>query len=297
MLLSILIPVFNYPCASFVEQLHRQAMQLGIAFEILVADDGSTAAATVQANRRINDLPHARYVELGQNHGRPYTRNWLVSQAQGQSLLMMDCDASPTDEHFVERYLPYMGSPQVVCGGILHTELLPSPRVSLRHRYEKRMEPLLTAERRNRHPYACLRTFNLMMPLLVARQIPFDEGITRYGYEDTLLGAQLQRANVPVVHIDNPLLHLDLDDNARFLTKTEESMHTLSHIAPQMQSHSLLLSHYQRLSRLQLVWLVRWLFGLLQPLLRRHLLGAKPSVLLFQAYKLGYFCTIHSTSK
>ena len=53
--LSILIPTYNYCCLSLVESLHAQATaQDGLSFEILVADDGSTDAATVSANRAIN---------------------------------------------------------------------------------------------------------------------------------------------------------------------------------------------------------------------------------------------------
>ena len=50
--LSILIPTYNNVCAELVRALQHQASaQEGLAFEVLVADDGSSHRATVKANR------------------------------------------------------------------------------------------------------------------------------------------------------------------------------------------------------------------------------------------------------
>ena len=40
-MLSILIPTYDYDCRHLVNDLHEQAEQAGIVYEIIVADDAS----------------------------------------------------------------------------------------------------------------------------------------------------------------------------------------------------------------------------------------------------------------
>ena len=292
MILSILIPVYNYNCVALVKALQQQAENCNIDYEILVADDGSDNAAIVCQNREINTIPHSTYHETGKNHGRSWIRNWLVGQSQGEFLLFIDSDAEVCNAHFIGNYLRHVEKGAVICGGILHPEENPSPSRRLRYRYEKAMEPCFTAERRNQHPYANLRTFNFMMPREVALTHPFDESITLYGYEDTLLGSQFEKEGIKVVHIDNPLINADIEENLRFLEKTEESMLSLYQLKDKVRNHSRLLASYEKIKRFKLDVLLRILFPLLRPLLKWHLTGNHPSVIAFQFYKLAYYCTL-----
>ena len=154
------------------------------------------------------------------------------------------------------------------------------------------MEPCFTAERRNQHPYANLRTFNFMMPREVALSHPFDESITLYGYEDTLLGSQFEKEGLKVIHIDNPLINADIEENPIFLKKTEESMHSLYQLKDKMRHHSRLLTSYEKIRRLKLDTLLRFVFPLLRPMLTWHLTGKQPTVIALQFYKLAYYCTL-----
>lgn len=292
MILSILIPVYNYTCVALVSALQQQAADCNIEFEILVADDGSDGMKCVAENRIINNIPHSVYHEMDVNRGRSWIRNWLVQHSHGQYLLFIDSDALVCSEHFISDYLSKVSDNVVICGGILHPEAEPSPSARLRFRYEKMMEPAFTAERRNEHPYANLRTFNFLMPRQVALSHPFDESITLYGYEDTLLGSQFESDGVQVIHIDNPLINGDLESNERFLAKTEQSMVSLFQLRKKMQNHSRLLKHFSRLRRFKLDAVIRLAFPLLRPLFVRHLTGSNPSVFIFQLYKLAYYSTL-----
>ena len=292
MILSILIPVYNYNCVALVKALQQQAENCNIDYEILVADDGSDNAEIVCENRKINAIPHSVCHETGQNHGRSWIRNWLVSQSQGAYLLFIDSDAEICNAHFVGNYLRHVEKGAVICGGILHPEEEPSPTRRLRYRYEKAMEPCFTAERRNQHPYANLRTFNFMMPREVALSHPFDESITLYGYEDTLLGGMFEKEGLKVIHIDNPLINADIEENPIFLKKTEESMHSLYQLKDKMRHHSRLLTSYEKIRRLKLDTLLRFVFPLLRPVLSWHLTGKQPTVIALQFYKLAYYCTL-----
>ena len=154
MLLSILIPTYNYDCSLLVAALHKQAVESGQPFEIVVADDGSTSATVAEALKAIPKLAGCRLVTLKKNQGRARVRNLLVATSTGDYLLFVDSDAQVYDPKFLERYLALAQRRCVLCGGIVHSDTLPSPDVSLRYRYEKQCEKRFTAECRNRHPYA-----------------------------------------------------------------------------------------------------------------------------------------------
>lgn len=85
--LSILLPSYNNVCVSLVQALQRQADALRgkldkpFRYEIIVADDCSTDAACIDANRVIGDMLHCRYLRMEQNVGRAQIRNVLISEA------------------------------------------------------------------------------------------------------------------------------------------------------------------------------------------------------------------------
>jgi hypothetical protein len=43
--------------------------------------------------------------------------------------------------------------------------------------------------------------------------IPFDERIRNYGYEDVLLGKRLKENKIDILHIDNPLILDNYESN------------------------------------------------------------------------------------
>ena len=128
MILSILIPVYNYNCVALVKALQQQAENCNIDYEILVADDGSDNAAIVCQNREINAIPHSHYHEMGKNHGRSWIRNWLVGQSQGEFLLFIDSDAEVCNAHFIGNYLRHVEKGAIICGGIYIPRKILLPR-------------------------------------------------------------------------------------------------------------------------------------------------------------------------
>lgn len=290
MTISFLIPTYNYDCTALVAELCHQADIAGIDYEVLVADDASTEWEVVQALDEIGKKPHCRVLRGAMNVGRAAIRNRLAQEAQGAYLIFMDSDAGVCHEDFVMRYCRAALPEQVVCGGICHPHKCPSPDRSLRWRYEKAAERRFTAEKRCSRPYDAFRTFNFMIPRSVMLSAPFDENFRRYGYEDVLLGRRLQEMGMRILHIDNPLMNLDIETNEHFLRKTEEANGTLCEFYEQLRTHSGIIRCYERLQRHGLVGVATRLFGILRPLLRRQLLSRYPSLFLFDVYKLGDFC-------
>ena len=283
--ISILIPTYNDRCDNLVESLQQQASTLGVNYEIIVADDGSTDAGVLSANRSINQLPCCRVIECRENRGRAAIRNFLVQQAQYEWLLFIDGDMTMHSPDFLQRYLSAEG--EVVCGGVVIKGVV---KGNLRSLYEKRHEHEHTATRRQQHPYQDFHTANFLIHRQTMTTHLFDERFRHYGYEDVLLGKRLKEDGISIHHIDNPLSFEIFESNDRFISKTEESLRTLYQFRDELQGYSGLLDLANRLPQS----LVRYWHRHFRLWERRLLTGNHPSLLLFNIYRLGYFLSIRS---
>lgn len=295
-MLSILIPTHNYVCAPLVEALRQQAETLGVAYEIIVADDGSTDAQTVEQNAVIGTWQHCTFVQQAPNIGRSAIRNLLAAKAQYPYLLFMDSDGEVVSEDFLKKYIEAVHY-DVVCGGIIHSDRCPSDGQRLRWRYEKSAEPRFSAAARCQAPYAAFRTFCFMIKAeIFERTGGFDERIRRYGFEDVLFGHRLQQIGAQICHIDNPLQNGDIEPSPTYLRKIEESLRTLHDFSAEIGDESRQLRHMQRLDKWHLLQLLRPLCILL-PLLRRQLLGKHPSMACLALYKVLYLLNLRTNSR
>lgn len=291
-MLSILIPAYNYDCTQLVRDLHQQAEQLGIDYEIIVADDASPIVEYREKNREINALPHCRLVEQEKNLGRARIRNRLAGEARFEWLLFMDADAEVISDSFISDYLKHVDV-DVVCGGLCHAETLPASEVSLRYAYEKRADKRRAARYREQHPYEQFTPFNFMIRREVFLGIRFDETIMEYGHEDTLFGIDLGKRGVRIRHVDNPLCHVGLESNECFLKKSCAALRNLALLEDCMQGHSALLQLYGWLRVVRLDRCVaRWFARREQRIAECLVNGKAPSVRLFFIYKLGYYCRL-----
>lgn len=292
-MLSILIPTYNYDCTHLVSDLHQQADQSGIDYEIIVADDASSISLYKEKNREINALPHCRLIELEENVGRARIRNLLADAARHEWLLFMDSDAEVIAPRFITNYMVHCtAGVDVICGGLCHADTLPSPTVSLRYAYEKRADKRRSARYRAEYPYERFTPFNFLIRKETFMAIRFDETIRGYGHEDTLFGIELQRKEIPLLHIDNPLRHLGLEANEAFLLKTQTALRNLALMETTLQGHSSLINAYNLLCRLHLTkTVVRW-YARHEAKLTTHLCGTHPKLILFFLYKLAYYCKV-----
>lgn len=284
--LSILIPTFNDPCSTLVRNLHQQAEALGMTYEILVADDGSTQEKVLEENRSINALPHCQLIERGVNAGRASIRNFLAQQARYAWLLFIDSDMVVCRNDYLRKYASCEETP-IVDGGVVIGACKPG---NLRSLYEKAAESQHTPEERQLSPYRDFHTANFMIKRTLMLQQPFDERFKSYGYEDVLFGKAMEKASVPILHIDNPMSFEIFEDNEHFVSKTEEGLRTLYEFRNELQGYSRLLDRIQTLPHTPIRW---WhqLFGAIE---RRHLTSRRPSLWVFNLYKIGYFLNIAS---
>ena len=288
--LSILIPNYNNVCVELVTVLQQQAAALGIDYEIIVADDASPQKNTIPQNQPINELPHCRYIIKETNTGSAATCNYLGEQSQYHWLLFLDCDITIPDDHFLERYMADTHE-GVVNGGICIIEDNTLSH-NLRYIYEKDAEPAHTAEKRQANKYHEFRSTNFMIEREVFAACPFDERFTRSGYEDVLFGKMLKQQQVPVTHIDNPVMMTEFESNPDYVTKIERSMRTLYTFRQELKGYSRILTfddgiHISAIRSLIRLW--HRVFGNME---RRNLCGHSPILKLFSLYRLGYYLTI-----
>lgn len=291
-MLSILIPTYNHDISALVRELQRQAKAWGGAFEIRCYDDGSREEIKAK-NRPLNDLAGVIYRELPENLGRAEIRNLLAREAHYEALLFLDADSWPAQEDYVQRYMEQWDGKSVFCGGRVYREEPPQDPVLYLHWLYGRRREQKTAEERKRQPYHGFQTNNFMMPASVAQAVPFEGRLKQYGHEDTLFGKWLRERGVAVVHLDNPLEHTGLEPAEVFLRKHRQAVENLY----QLYQDGIMLS-----TRLFNAYLNVYAWGIRKPILvlyrmsrkgiERNLRSARPSLLLFDFYRLGMLLSL-----
>ena len=301
--LSILLPSYNNVCVSLVQVLQRQADALRgkldkpFRYEIIVADDGSTDAACIDANRVIGDMLHCRYLRMEQNVGRAQIRNVLISESRGDYVLLIDSDLFLCDDNYLYKYAT--STADVVYGGTriggegfamvdnaANTENL---KGNLRYIYEKKAEPSHRAAFRQLRPNQEISVCNLYARRDIMEAHPFDSRFKAYGYEDVLFGKRLAESGIEVTHIDNPVLINEFEPSSVFVKKTEESILTLCRFEQDLEGYSNLKTKVSTLGRYIPLSLFRLWHRIMKNKEKRNLTGSKPSLLLFKLYKLGFF--------
>lgn len=301
--LSILLPSYNNVCVSLVQALQRQADALRgkldkpFRYEIIVADDCSTDAACIDANRVIGDMLHCRYLRMEQNVGRAQIRNVLISESSGDYVLLIDSDLFLCDDNYLYKYAT--STADVVYGGTriggeglamvdneANTENL---KGNLRYIYEKKAEPSHRAVFRQLRPNQEISVCNLYARRDIMKAHPFDSRFKAYGYEDVLFGKRLAESGIEVTHIDNPVLINEFEPNSVFVKKTEEAILTLCRFEQDLEGYSNLKTKVAALGRYIPLSLFRLWHRIMKNKEKRNLTGPKPSLLLFKLYKLGFF--------
>jgi len=225
-MLSIAIPIYNYSVYEFVSSLRKQCLACEITFEILCLDDASPENQAKQANQLLQQLEHVVYQELADNLGRSAIRNKLVSIAKYDNVLFLDCDGALPKDDFIKNYMSSVGSADIVVGGRSYLKQKPKQQDLLHWTYGSSRE-VTTAAERSLRPYQGFLSNNFLITKHVAERLRFDEEITGYGHEDSLFGKRLEIEKISILHINNPVDHVGLDENSAFLAKTEEALKNL----------------------------------------------------------------------
>jgi glycosyltransferase involved in cell wall biosynthesis len=296
-MLSILIPVYNYQITDLIIDLYKQIEENLVHAEIIIVDDASTLF--VDENSKLNDLENVRYEKLENNIGRSAIRNYLASKAQYDYLLFIDCDAKVNNSNFIKNYVKSINeNKEVVCGGLEYEHTAPKDHKLYFRWYYGIKREYRTVNIRIENPYKSFTSFNFLIQKVIFQAIKFDEKLTTYGHEDTLLGIELKKQNRNITHIDNPLLHDGLEETDIFIHKTEQSVKNLKYLLDNCTDkealvYSIKLLKYVRIiNKIRIAFLLKLCFKAFNSIIFSNLRTQGPSLKLFDLYKLCYYFSI-----
>ena len=297
MKISLLIPVFDYDIIALVHSMKDAMGKVPEFYEILIGDDGSSAE--YRKKYRSLEEDNVKVISSKKNIGRAAIRNRLALEAKGDFLIFIDADVMlpGTAEAYMLRWLPFLNNSRVICGGTLYHDSAPGdPDKLLRWKYGKWREQKSAVER-NKHPHRGFSTFNVLFEKSVFSKIRFNEELKQYGHEDTLLGFQLKKAGIDILHIDNGLMHEGLESNRDFLNKTKLGIENLSQLYDKVTDKKsfsetvLMLKIYYKLRLLGLTRILAAIFIRYRDRMEIRLDSSDISLLLFAFYKMCMFCT------
>tara|TARA_B100000886_G_C20420738_1_gene491444 strand:+ start:715 stop:1596 length:882 start_codon:yes stop_codon:yes gene_type:complete len=286
-MLSILIPIYNFAVKELVNELSSQAQDLKIPFEILCVDDNSKATY-IKINDGLEKIKGVNYQLNKKNIGRSAIRNLLTDKAKFDYLLFLDCDVKIGDD-FIKKYIDFKDESEVIVGGVSYNEyeqLEKNKRLRWkygRHREERK------AHYRNQRPYASFSACNLFINKKVSQKIRFTESLTKYGHEDTIYGAELEFNSYTVMHINNPIIHLGLDEVSVFLEKTEFALINLlslekSHL--RACKNIKIFNYYNFIKKT--LFLTKGIFIFWKYSCRKLLMNGSTNLVVFDLYKLSF---------
>ncbi len=293
-MLSICIPIYNHDVRALGKTLAMQAAKLDMDAEILLLDDASDSFYQ-EINSELGRQSAISYDELSNNAGRSKIRNILAEKASGTHILFLDCDLEVENEDFLARYVSEMQPETVVCGGHVYDGKPEDPRYLLHWKVGSNRE-VKKAPARQKRPYHSFMTGNFMIDKKIMDDIRFREDLRGYGHEDTMFGYELKKNNIPVRHIDNPLLHTGLEDADSFLFKSRESIINLmkswemTGFDPDYADMITILENYIRYKKYKFFWPLKLTAPRVRIMTEKNLKGKNPRMWVFDLYKL---CHLH----
>lgn len=223
MIISILIPFYH---DNPVRLLHELGDQAPKGTELIFYDDGS-------ADEALNALMVEKITQISipvqlicahQNHGRSYARNALVKASRGQWVLLLDADMMPPNPQFLPDWHACIArqKPAIAFGGFKVEAREDVAPAMVLHQAFSQTSDCLNAQTRTHNPAKHVCTSNLLVRRDVLQACPFDNGFCGWGWEDVEWAARAAD-EFPIIHIDNPAIHLGLENADTLLQRFRDS--------------------------------------------------------------------------
>lgn len=293
-MISILIPTYNYDAYPLAKELHQQCKSLNILFEILINDDASTINFTNIKNNELSN--HCSVFTQNENKGLSFSRNFLISKAKYNWMLLLDSDVKPTDELFIKKYIDAMNlGYQIINGGLQYHTTCPDSTELLRWKYGHNREALNLQKRIKNNNGNSFLSSNLLVHKSVFERIKYEESLDKYGYEDLVFQKQTLQNHFKILQIDNPVYHLKLDTSEVFINKSKQSLKNLKYLVKHKQlsyNDTKISKIYSQFNHPVIQKIVVSFFTVFEKKMYNHLKSPKTSLWVFDLYRLGYFYKI-----
>ncbi len=306
-MISVLIPIYNFDCSALLQSLAMQAVLLGVEYEIIAFEDGS--ASFLKENTKAAELYNIKYTQRENNVGRSAIRNLLAKEAKYEYLIFLDCDVTPSYDNFLSIYILHIEQNKnvdIIYGGraVINKEAVEDERIlnwktcyfresknGMHNGYTKNITETNQPNNANHH----FLTNNFLIRKAIFNDISFNEELKGYGHEDTLFGLDALAKGYDISFIDNPVCCQHLETNEDFLAKTRTSLENLSWIIdhhPEAQKINLV-NKYNLLKSMYFDKVISPIFIASHSQLEKRIIK-KPSLYLFDLYKLGYLCMLRN---
>jgi len=296
-MLSIVIPIYNQDVRPLVTTLMKQCNKLNINYQILCFDDMSEQKYK-DMNKELAFRINVNYTEMTENLGRSKIRNWLGKAAFFDYILFLDGDSTVKNKDFIKNYMDHLPTEAVIYGGRKYAPKKPRAQKKILHwKYGSKREAL-PAKKRKKDPYLNFQSNNFLIPEKIFKNHLFDERVNGYGYEDLLYAFDLQKAGIPVWHIDNPVIHDGLEMNHIFIQKTENAIKNLVTLYKENKiPGTRLIKSYEKLKNYNLLNSFAWTYKKMEDKIKESMMSDKPSIIYFNTWKLKLFIDYISKDK
>ena len=119
--------------------------------------------------------------------------------------------------------------------------------------------------------------------------LEINNDLTNFYGEDLLLSANLKKLGSPVKHIDNPVVHLGLEDSENFLLKSLSAVKNLVRLENEGKIEPDFISlqrAYGKLKRFGSLGLFRLITRIFSGSMRKNVLSNRPSIFYFNLLRL-----------
>ena len=292
-MITIAIPLFNESIKVLISELYQQCKDLKIIFEILILDDASSQIEGSEFNI-YKSLPNCTYIQHQKNKGRIASRLHLAKSAKFEWILFLDADVMPKNHDFIKKMIQHINQGiDMIFGGIDYPINPPDPTKILRWKYGRKRE-VKSLKFRKQNPYTTIVSQHFLIRKTVAIEVLEAINIKAYGL-DVLFTYELQKRNLDILHIDNPTIHLGIENSAAFLKKALKAVETTYYLQEQK-----LIPHdfkpiqraFLMLKKYKLIVIFECIINISKGWLAKQLYYSNPNLLFFDCYRLYYFISL-----
>ena len=288
-MLSICIPTYNHNITSLVTEVIAQCNALNILYEIQVLNDGSSIAESTILEKSLIDSSKVNYNFSENNMGRTATRNFLARHSTFNWLLFLDADVRIDNKSFISSYVESISEKNnIIFGGVAYEERPPKNEFMLRWKYGSSRE-VKTAKERLISPHFIISQNLLILKNTFLTLNDLDEN--RYGL-DNYFSSRIKKLKIPILHIDNPVIHLGLENNSKFLSKGIKAVQTLVYLENENKISSDLTPlqrAYSSLKKYHTISIFKAFVDRNMKRIEKNLTGSNPSLKLYDIYRLYHY--------